>query len=188
MTSPTAQAMLRPIETDRFILRPLGLWEAYRLTCRHWLKDPEIMNGTAPNKTGLTPLRWFFAMERPNKRTKFTHAIEDRATGKIIGLNQTRCSTGFSANMSIAIHDREYWGNGVVLETRRALINALFQAGQIDRIEGNVDARNHPSVFNYRALGFTHVGTLHRVTQNRETGERSDFLLMELLREDWEQK
>lgn len=53
------------------------------------------------------------------------------------------------------------------------------------RIAGQVLSRNIPAVFNYRALGFAHVGTLHRATQNAVTGAIDDVLIFELLKENW---
>ena len=35
--------MLQPLETERFILRPLGRFEAFRIGRSNWNHDPEIM-------------------------------------------------------------------------------------------------------------------------------------------------
>lgn len=177
--------MVSGLETERFALRSLGIGESYRLTVRHWLPDPVIMSGVAPRVPVRNAVKWFFTMERPNGRTKFTHAIELCNSGQLIGLNQTRLLPPSSAAMTIALHDRLWWGKGVVPEVRTAIIDALFSAGDVDRIGGQVLARNHPAVFNYKSLGFSHVGTLHRAAQNAATGGPEDVLLFELLRENW---
>lgn len=185
MIRPTARRLAAGLETPRFALRNLGVLDAYRLTRRHWLPDPEIMASVGPRHPPRSPFRWFFSMERPNGRTKFTHAIHLRDGQALIGLNTTRLVPPSTATMTIAIHDRAWWGASVVPEVRRALIDALFDAGEVDRIAAHVLSRNLPSVFNYRLLGFAHVGTLHRATRNSATGEVEDVLIFELLRENW---
>ena len=51
-----------------------------------------------------------------------------------------------------------------------------------------VQARNAASVFNYKKLGFKHVGTLHQAQCDPVSGELFDMLVFELLRADWEKQ
>ena len=81
-----------------------------------------------------------------------------------------------------------WWGKGVVEEVRTRVIDHFFEHGPVDRFAAAVNARNLPSVFNYRKLGYRHVGTLHRVNADPVTGEVFDMVLFELFREDWDQR
>ena len=63
-----------------------------------------------------------------------------------------------------------------------------FRNQVIDRICCTVTARNTASVFNYKKLGFNHVGTLHQAQCDPVSGELFDTLIFELLRADWEKQ
>ena len=46
---------------------------------------------------------------------------------------------------------------------------------------------NAASIFNYRRLGFAHVGTEHRVRRDPVDGKVFDLLAFEIFREHWQQ-
>jgi RimJ/RimL family protein N-acetyltransferase len=73
----------------------------------------------------------------------------------------------------------------VVTEARTALINHFFRHAPVDRFVGELNGRNTASLFNYRRLGFDHVGTWHRHVRNPVTGEVLDVMMFELPREKW---
>ncbi len=66
------------------------------------------------------------------------------------------------------------------------MINHFLMYAPVDRFCGYVNARNFASIFNYRKLGFTHVGTLHRVTSDPVSGDVHDTLIFEMFRKEWE--
>lgn len=176
MSAPSP--LLEDVRTARFVLEPLGRWTAWRIVVRHWLDDAELLQGLTPGAApGSSALGAFFSMERPNRRTKFSHAVRLRADGRLIGMHQFRLVPHRTARPTIVIHDRTWWGQGVVPEIRAALLERAFTDPRVDRIEARVAARNVPSVFNYRRLGFAHVGTLHRALPDGQ-----DILVFELLR------
>jgi ribosomal-protein-serine acetyltransferase len=72
----------------------------------------------------------------------------------------------------------------VVIETRSAILDFLFDHKGCARACGFVYARNLPSVSNYLTLGFTHEGTL-RGQLRRPGGERGDAMVFGMLREEW---
>ena len=180
--------MLQRLETERFVLRPLGRAEAYRIGRGNWNHDPEIMRNLTNSSKPLDPWRWLRKMVWVNGRSKFTHAIVPKDGGGPIGIHGMTLQRHRSATMVVAVHDRNWWGKKVIAEIRRAFIDHAFANDVVDRFCCTVAARNTASVFNYKKLGFRHVGTLHQAQYDPVTGELIDTLIFELLRADWEKQ
>jgi RimJ/RimL family protein N-acetyltransferase len=180
--------MQQLIETERFILRPLGRLEAFRIGRGNWNHDPEIMRNLIHSAKPLDPWRWLKKMVWVNGKSKFSHAIIPRDVGKPIGIHGMTLQKHRSATMVVAVHDREWWGKKAVAEVRKAVIDHAFENGVVDRFCCTVNARNAASVFNYKKLGFRHVGTLHQSQCDPVSGELFDMLIFELLRADWEKQ
>lgn len=180
--------MLQPLETERFVLRPLGRLEAYRIGRSNWNHDPEIMRNLIYSPKPLNPLRWFKKMVWANGKSKFAHAIVPREGGAPIGVHGMTLQKYRSALLIVAIHDRTWWGRNAVAEVRRAIVDHAFENKVVDRFCCTVQARNAASVFNYKKLGFKHVGTLHNAQCDPVSGELFDTLIFELLRADWEKQ
>jgi RimJ/RimL family protein N-acetyltransferase len=180
--------MLQLLETERFVLRPLGRVEAYRIGHRNWNHDQEIMRNLVYSPKPLNPWRWFKKMVWVNGRTKFSHAIVPKDGGQPIGIHGITLQKYRSATMVVAVHDRHWWGKKVVSEVRSAVVDHAFEEKVVDRLCCTVAARNTASVFNYKRLGFKHVGTLHQAQCDPVSGELFDTLIFELLRADWEKQ
>lgn len=180
--------MLDRLETERFILKPLGRFEAYRIGRTNWNHDPEIMRNLIHSPRPLDPWRWLKKMVWVNGRSKFSYAIVPKEGGAAIGIHGITLQKHRSAVLVVAVHDRQWWGRKVVAEVRRAIIDHAFEKQVIDRICCTVQARNTASVFNYKKLGFKHVGTLHQAQCDPVSGELFDTLIFELLRADWEKQ
>jgi RimJ/RimL family protein N-acetyltransferase len=181
--TPLAQTL----ETERFLLDPVSRLTAFAISYP-WTKDPELIGDFTSSSAPRTRRKWYREMTRPNNRTKFCHAIYPKGNSKPIGMHMTALRNHRSAQTSIAIHDRTWWGKGAVEEVRTRIIDHFFEHGPVDRFWAAVKARNLPSVFNYRKLGYRHVGTLHRSQSDPVTGEIFDMVLFELFREDWDQR
>lgn len=177
--------MLQPLTTERFALTPLTRWGSFRLSYV-WNDDPEIMRNMFYSPVPIKPFTWYRKKVWANGRNKFSHAITDVKGGKPIGMHLVRLVPHRSANLAVVVHDRAWWGKKVVEEVRSAVIDHLFENRVVDRICSEVSARNMPSVFNYRKLGFDHAGTLHKAKCDPTTGITSDVLIFELLREAWD--
>ena len=178
--------MLQFLETERFILQPLGRIEAFRIGHRNWNRDPEIMRNLLHSAKPLNPWRWLKKMVWVNGKSKFSHAIVPKDGGVPIGIHGMTLQKYRSATLIVAVHDREWWGRKVVSEVRTAVVDHAFENQVIDRLCCTVTARNTASVFNYKKLGFKHVGTLHQAQCDPTSGELFDTLIFELLRADWE--
>lgn len=172
------------LETERFHLRRMGRLQAFLLT-RRWRHDPELLEGLFLSPRSHSLLSWWFRGPRPNGRTRFAHAIVDKAGGGIIGLHMVvRPGDGSFAYCHVALHDRAWWGQGVVVEARARLLEHFFAHGT-DRFVATIDARNAPSIFNYRRLGFRATGNGTTRHPDPATGEGRPAVELELRRQDW---
>ncbi len=178
--------LTRALESERFVLDSVNRLTAFAISYP-WTKDPELIGDFTCSSAPRTRRKWYREMTRPNNRTKFCHAIYPKGESKPIGMHMTVLRGHRSADTSVAIHDRAWWGKGVVAEVRARIIDHFFEYGPVDRFCGAVNARNLPSVFNYRKLGYRHVGTLHRSKSDPVTGDVFDMIVFELFREDWDQ-
>jgi RimJ/RimL family protein N-acetyltransferase len=181
-------AMLQALETERFVLRPLGRVEAFRIGRTNWNHDPEIMRNLIHSAKPINPWRWLRKMVWVNGKSKFSHAIVPKEGGDPIGIHGMTLQKYRSAALVIAVHDRSFWGKKVVAEVRKAVIDHAFEHEVVDRLCCTVTARNVASVFNYKKLGFKHVGTLHQANYDPVSCQLFDTLIFELLKADWEQQ
>ncbi len=179
--------LARMLETERFLLDPVNRLTAFAISYP-WTKDPELIGAFTSSSAPRTRRKWYREMNRPNNRTKFCHAIYPKGNSKPIGMHMTALRGYRSAETSVVVHDRAWWGKGVVAEVRAQIIGHIFEHAPIDRFCAAVNARNLPSIFNYHKLGYRHVGTLHRSKSDPVTGEVFDMVLFELFREDWDQQ
>jgi ribosomal-protein-alanine N-acetyltransferase len=88
------------------------------------------------------------------------------------------------AEMGYAL-GRPYWRSGYMHETLQALLRYAFQTLDINRLEADIDPRNHASAQVLERLGFQKEGHLRdRWIVN---GEVSDTWLYGLLRREWQE-
>lgn len=153
-----------------------------------WAKDPELMenlNNPAQviNRTQLTRY-----IKKFNNKTSFHLGVFDKKSGLHIGFFTAHCDAkNRSAQTTVVIGDREYWGKGVVLEARGAIFDFLFNRVGVVKIWGSPFERNFPSIFNYKAQGFTCEGVLRKHVVNVQ-GKRVDQYIFGLLREEWRER
>ncbi len=102
----------------------------------------------------------------------------------MIGLHIVVRRRDGSAYCHVAVHDRAWWGKGVVVEARARLLSHFFANGT-DRFGASIDARNAPSIFNYRQLGFRVTGNAVTGMLDPLTGRGRPAVTLELRREDW---
>ncbi len=150
-----------------------------------WAKDPELMEGlNAPARSvNRTQLKRY--IKSFDNRTKYHLGVFTEPGGVHIGFFTIYVDNKFrSAQTNVVIGDRDYWGKGVVLETRAAIIDFLFEVVKVDKVWGTPYERNFPSIFNYKAQGFTCEGVLRKHIVNVK-GQRIDQYVFGLLREEW---
>lgn len=173
-----------PLETERFILKPMGMIETLQVT-NSWRYDADILNGLFQSSKPRSLPYWLLRGPLPSSKNRFAFAITPKGGQTPIGAHMVRLHGYRSAFVTVALHDRGWWGKNVVVEVRARLMNHFFAHRGIERFYGVVDSRNVSSIFSYRRLGFDHVGTWHRQKQNPVTGDVIDFVNFEMFRDQW---
>lgn len=173
------------LETANYIVRSMqhsDVNEDYR----DWTHDEEIMAGVNSSPTTMTLEDMHKYVDRFDNRNSFHFGIFDKhANNRLVGFYVIyRDRRHNLAQTNVVIGDKDYWGKQVVLETRSAVIDFLFDVVKVGKIWGNPMVRNVRSVFNYKAQGFVAEGVLrlHRIDPQ---GNRVDQVMFGLLPEDW---
>jgi [ribosomal protein S5]-alanine N-acetyltransferase len=177
----------RPVflKTKRFELRslmpsdPLERW-------MNWVKDPEVMGPLN------APIRAW-----PAERLKAHIASADNLQRYLVGIFDLagKVQIGFfvieveplhrRANFNVVIGDKSWWGRGVINEAREALLDEFFDNRGIEKAIGVPLARNFPAVFNYKAQGWRHEGTLRGHCISTSGGPRLDQYQFGLTKAGW---
>jgi RimJ/RimL family protein N-acetyltransferase len=92
--------------------------------------------------------------------------------------------TSRTAELGIAIGDKEYWGLGYGTETVALLVRYAFQFRNLQRVWLWVHARNERAIRAYTSCGFVEEGRLRRHVWSN--GEYDDAIYMGILREEWQ--
>lgn len=186
LLKPKNRKIAIPLETERFVLEPMGYFQTLRVT-NCWRRDPEILTAFYQSPKPRSLRKWMRSGLLPNNQTRFAFAIIPKGTDQPIGVEIVWLSGYRSASNMIALHKHKWRGKGVVFEIRAKIINHIFRSGDVDRFFSTVEGRNAASIFNYKRLGFNHVGTWHRHCRNPITGDVSDLVCFELLKENWDE-
>ena len=176
---------LLELETERFIVRTMTREDVTEdfLT---WLADPEVMLGLNLPRTRLSRPQAVRYVLKHDNRTKFCLAICLRSDARQIGFFTVRCDSRHQcAETSVVVGDRNYWGKNVVVETRTALLNFLFDKMDMHKVLGRPHGRNFSSIFNYKVLGFHCEAILREQMLSIEDDKRLDQLIFGILRDEW---
>ena len=174
-----------PIQTERFILRSETLLGAFRLAlslnrsaqARYYLRQ---------QKEPWNVWRVFRRTTRPNKKSRFVHAIVDRQSGKAIGVHETRLQQYRTLTLSVAIFDTDWWGKGVVQEVRPALIAKFCSQTGAKQIFCQVRQDNHASIANHRKMGSEVIGVNPYAYWDEDTGRPGEMVFFSLHGENLE--
>ena len=190
ITSTATPALGRPVllQTKRFLLRSLKPSDASHRWLS-WLKDPEVLdpiNSPARN----VELRDLMAHIEANSNndTVFMIGIFDLESKVQIGYYSVfRTVNEFQriANFNVVIGEKSWWGEGVINETRAALLDEFFFNKGIEKATGHPLARNFAAIFNYKAQGWRHEGTLRAQFTSIKDGSPIDQYLFGLTKDDW---
>ncbi len=171
-------------ETESYLIRSLRP-EDIGPRFMGWLHDLEIMDMVFMPAIP-TRAQFIRGLRAYNNVSHFYLGIFETASDKHIGYFKV---LGDARNRRVrtttVIGDRDYWGTNVVLETRIALIDFLFEAVGMHKLVSAVYTRNLPSVFNNRALGFRCEGILKDEERAPDGGWR-DVYMFGLLRHEWQ--
>lgn len=131
---------------ERFVLRSLQPSDADG-PYPNWFNDPEVCRYNSHHAYPYTREQALDYIEQTRStRSEIVLAIEDRATSRHIGnvALQAIHPVCRSAEFSIVIGDREFWGCGVGLEVGRVLLFHGFDALNLHRIGCGTSEDNAP--------------------------------------------
>jgi ribosomal-protein-alanine N-acetyltransferase len=176
---------LLELETERFVIRTMTR-EDVSEDFLAWLADPEVMLGLNIPRRRLArdqAVRWVLAHDN---RSAFCLAICLRADDRQIGFFTVHCDPKHqTADTSVVVGDRDWWGKDVVMEGRTALLDFLFDRMHLHKVTGRPHGRNFSSIYNYKALGFRCEAVLREQLRSIQDDTRLDQLVFGILRDEW---
>ena len=172
------------LATESYLLRSLVAGDVDERFVA-WLADAEVVDTLNLPARARRPEELAGYIGRFDNRNAFGLGVFDKATHLMVGFYAIYCDArNRLASTNVIIGDRNYWGRGVVVETRSRILDFLFDTLGMEKVLGNPFARNFPAVFNYKALGFRCEGVL-RQHRRSHSGGRIDQLMFGLLRDEW---
>jgi len=171
------------LETDNYELRSLLAGDATD-TYLSWWNDPDIQTPLGFEPRGWSKEQAVRHIGRFDNQRKFHIGIFPFGERLPIGFISIFLEAHNRATTNIVIGNKDFWGKGVVLEVRATILEFLFLNRNIQKVCGNVKARNFASIFNYKAQGFTCEGILREHELGLD-GKREDQLAFGLLKEEW---
>jgi [ribosomal protein S5]-alanine N-acetyltransferase len=189
MSADTARSWtpgaLVELHTPRLVLRTM-LREDVTDDLVAWLSDPAVqvgMNMPARLLSRAQGVRW--ALDHDN-RTRFCLAIQPHGEARAVGLFTIQCDPVHRvAETTVVIGERRWWGQGLVIEGRGALLPFIFETLDMHKLIGRPHSRNFASIFNYQAMGFRNEAVLREQMLAVNGKGRLDQLVFGLLRSEW---
>ncbi|MET9012696.1 GNAT family protein [Streptomyces olivaceoviridis] len=156
-----------------------------------WRNDPEVVRWAAGGDPLFGPVTaeairlGFDTMLRLNPRESAVFTVEDLADGTVIGMADYRDLDLYAgvATLGVTIGEREFWGRGHGRDALRLLVDHLFGAYGLNRLELDTWSGNERAVRAFTKLGFREEG--RRRSAVLVEGERYDRVLFGMLREEW---
>jgi RimJ/RimL family protein N-acetyltransferase len=173
------------LQTERFELRSLKPSDASERWLG-WARDPDVMGPLNTPVRQLTRDELASYIAQADNTGRFLIGIFDKASRIQVGFFMIEADTFHRcATFNVTIGEKAWWGKGVVNEARAALLDHFFEQRGIEKACGHPLARNFPAVFNYKAQGWRHEGTMraHRVSTSDQS--RLDQYLFAMLRSEW---
>mgnify|MGYP001205952026 FL=1 len=148
-----------------------------------WRVDPELSRLDATKPMTMSYEDFFRyskeEMQFPNYRSKrlAVETLEGVHIGNIMYYDLNMQNR--QAEVGIMIGDKDYWSNGYGTDTVNTLLRHLFTTLELDRVYLHTLSWNYRAQASFAKSGFKLVRNVKRGGQ--------DFILMEVLRSDWEE-
>ncbi|MFF4370471.1 GNAT family N-acetyltransferase [Streptomyces sp. NPDC001594] len=156
-----------------------------------WRNDPEVVRLAAAGDPLFGPVtaeavaNAFEGKLRLVPREAAVFTVEELESGRVIGMVDYRDLDPYVgvATLGVTIGEREFWGRGHGREATRLLVDHLFGAYGLHRLELDTWSGNERAVRAFSGLGFREEGRLRSAVL--VAGERYDRVLFGMLREEW---
>lgn len=175
----------KKIETARLILRPFVMADAEPM-CRNWASDPEVTKFLSwpPYKSVDTAHAILAEWTKQYSDNSFYQwAIELKELGEPIGsisvVNQDERVDMAEIGFCIG---KAWWGQGIMTEALKAVVDFLFDEVSAQRIEAGHDPNNPASGAVQHKCGLKYEGTLRRSIRSNQG--ITDKAVMALLKEE----
>ncbi len=149
-----------------------------------WRSDPELARLDAAFPLTLSFDRYFksFQDQLQYPTPGSHHFSTETIDGKFIGncMYYDMDSIKMQAELGIVIGDRDYWSNSYGYDVVTTLLDYLFTGRKLKRVYLHTLEWNKRAQRCFEKSGFKPVKMVNRLSQ--------DFILMEVLREDWFEK
>jgi len=148
-----------------------------------WRVDPELSRLDATRPMTMSYEDFFRyskeEMQFPNYRSKrlAVETLEGVHIGNIMYYDLNMQNS--QAELGIMIGDKGYWSSGYGTDTVNTLVRHLFTILELDRVYLHTLSWNYRAQASFAKSGFKLVRNVKRGGQ--------DFILMEVLRSDWEE-
>ena len=146
-----------------------------------WRSDPELARLDAAYPLTMAYDRYLKIFQ---DQIKFPtpgshHFAAETFEGKFIGncMYYDLDSVNMEAELGIVIGDRDYWGNSFGYDAVTTLLEYMFSVRELKRVYLHTLEWNERAQRCFNKCGFNTVRPVRRMSH--------DFLLMEVLREDW---
>jgi [ribosomal protein S5]-alanine N-acetyltransferase len=179
------RTLIVPVRTARLHLREFVSGDFHAVHA--YSSDPRVTRylffGPRDEDSTADYLDGLLASQRERPRTRFELAVEEIASGRVIGA----CDLSFIERNVVDLGymlGTENWGKGYATEIARALVDAAFYDLRADRVISTVDIHNGASIRVLEKIGmrWEAVFRKHRRAKNRWW----DCHLFVLPREVWE--
>ena len=150
-----------------------------------WLHDPEVSRTLDVDGDIQTIDSLKEYVRSHQSRRNYVFGVYTKE-GKQIGTHSFVWSkTDKVAQIGVMIGDKNYWGKGVILETRSRLLNYALELG-CKKIEASCDSINIPAIYNFVKQGWAKEGVrrAHRIVDNQPV----DLILFGMLAHEWNAK
>jgi len=174
-------------QTERFIIRSLTPKDAGPVYTSWW-NDPEIQKGFNFKPRGWNQQQAAQHIAKFDNNKKFHLGIFDKQTRKIIGFFAIFPNyVSKVALTNICLGDKSWWGKGVTTEVRAHVLPFIFNVLGMEKVQGEVHGRNLPSIYNYKAMGFTPEAVVREHLISNVGEGRIDAYHFGLLKEEWQE-
>lgn len=174
------------IETARLILRPFVSEDAEAMY-RNWASDPEVTKFLSwPHYKSVDTAHEILAVwtNQYSDKTFYQWAIEFKELGQPIG---SISLVNFDDKVDMAeigfCIGKPWWGQGIMTESLRAVMEYLFEEVGAQRIEAGHDPNNPASGAVQRKCGMKYEGTLRRSIRSNQG--ITDKAVLAILKEEW---
>lgn len=176
----------KKLDTARLVLRPFVKEDALAMY-RNWASDPEVTKFLSWStyksvEDAHTILNIWIPQYADN--TFYQWAIELKELREPIGSISV---VNFDDRVDMVeigfCIGKAFWGQGIMTEAFRAVIDYLFGEVGVQRIEAGHDPNNPASGAVQRKCGLTYEGTLRRSIRSNQG--ITDKVVLSILKEEW---